>query len=96
MQSDRDCATCREHNCICPHSFAGVTLTLPANSQMPVPSGKWERLPDGRIQARYTFPELWWAMRLVSVIAALNLQQIVDLDTARAKFERANCSESNP
>ena len=35
-----------------------IALTLPANTPLPVIEGQWGRLPDGRIEARYTRYEL--------------------------------------
>lgn len=36
------------------HRFTMITIVLPVGSNMPVIPGKWERLPDGQIRARYT------------------------------------------
>lgn len=41
-----------------------ITLSLPGDTEMPVPAGRWERR-DERIIATYTREELAWAMGLM-------------------------------
>lgn len=40
------------------HAFEIITIRWPAGSKMPTIRGKWQRLPDGRIEATYTRDEL--------------------------------------
>lgn len=61
-----NCRDCAESRCICPHAWAEATLILPATSPLAVEGGKWERLPDGRLQARYTPHALWLALKLAA------------------------------
>ena len=49
-------------------SFRMVTILLPIGSKMPVIPGKWNRLPDGRIRARYTLDEYARCLELFEVI----------------------------
>jgi len=48
--------------------FKTVQLLLPADSKMPVINGKWRRLPDGRIRARYTIDEYFQCLQLFELL----------------------------
>lgn len=67
-----DCLTCTERECTCPHAWVSVTLTFKpkslAESLLPTAAGKWERLPDGRIRARYAPHELKLAVDVVKAL----------------------------
>lgn len=44
---------------VIPDDFKQITIRWPGNKTgIPFPVGKWQRLPDGRIEARYTRQEL--------------------------------------
>lgn len=71
-----DCLTCSERECTCPHAWVSVTFTFKpkslAESLLPTAAGKWERLPDGRIRARYAPHELKLAVDTVKAMLAAN------------------------
>ena len=48
--------------------FKTVQLLLPADSKMPVISGKWRRLPDGRIRARYSLDEYFQCLQMFELL----------------------------
>ena len=48
--------------------FKMVTILLPVGSKMPVIRGKWKRLPDGRIRARYTLDEYLQCLQLFELL----------------------------
>lgn len=41
-----------------PENFKTITVRWPNKPGIPTSSGKWHRLPDGRIEATYTRQEL--------------------------------------
>ena len=52
--------------------FTMITIVLPVGSKMPTIPGKWERLPDGQIRARYTPDEYSRCLTLFEVIRDIN------------------------
>ena len=49
------------------HNFKTITIRWPRDSKVPTISGKWQRLPDGRIEATYTRAELEQCMMIFEV-----------------------------
>lgn len=48
--------------------FTMITIVLPIGSKMPTIQGKWERLQNGCIRARYTPDEYQQCLELFEVI----------------------------
>lgn len=64
-----------------PDSANYVTLTWPADTPIGCPTGRWQRLADGRIQATYTRTELAWALVIAgsdnpAVLAELSASEV--------------------
>jgi hypothetical protein len=52
--------------------FKTITIRWPADTQMPVVHGKWQRLTDGRIQAVYDPLEFSICKSLLELLRDLN------------------------
>jgi len=51
-------------------TFKIITIVLESGSKMPTIHGKWERLPDGRVRARYTPDEYELCMQVFEATRA--------------------------
>lgn len=52
-------------------TFKIITIVLESGSKMPTIRGKWERLPGGRVRARYTPDEYELCMQVFETISAV-------------------------
>ena len=75
-----------------------LTLTLPADTPLPVIAGQWKRQDDGSIEARYTRYELAWAeacavseARLPEIVVEL---QKLDTEARRAGWLAKDAREA--
>jgi len=54
-----------------PGEFKTITICWPADTEVPTVHGKWQRLPDGRIQAVYDADELAVCLSIVELVRDL-------------------------
>jgi len=48
--------------------FKMITIRWPADTRVPVIHGRWQRLPDGRIQAIYAHDELVLCLSIAELL----------------------------